>query len=176
MLHETRDIFINNVKLKRLKKPFIDERWIKSYETLYEDSEVKKTLVFDFITPTTFKRGKKDYPLPDPKLIFKGLIRKWLFFSGKKIDTDLKKVIEEDIEIMGAWIRTKKVTLSGGKITGFTGRVVLHINNNNKDVLKWINTLARFSEFAGIGRKTTMGFGMVKLTNSAESSDIYSSP
>ncbi len=173
LLHEGKDIFINDIKLKKLKKPFIDERWIKTYETLYKDSSTEKTIVFDFITPTSFKRGKKDYPLPDPKLIFKGLIRKWLFFSDIRIDTDLRKVIEEDIEVMGAWIRTKKIALSEGKITGFTGRVVLYINNNNKEILKWINTLAKFSEFAGVGRKTTMGFGMVKLANSTESPDIH---
>ncbi len=173
LILKEKEIFLSGIKLRKIVKPFIDERWIKSYDTIIKEAKPEKTLIFDFKTPTAFKKRDKDFPLPEPKLIFKGLIRKWIIFSGIKIEEDLKYMIENEIEIMGVWIKTQKIAFSKlGKLTGFTGRVVLYINSENEKVLKWINILGKFSEFAGVGRKTTMGFGMVRCTNSAVDSHI----
>ncbi len=167
------DAVLSNIRLKKIIRPFIEERWIKSYKNIFDETEPSNILIFDFKTPTTFKKGEMDYPLPDPRLIFKGLIRKWVTFSDVRINIDLRNVIDEKIEIMGVWIRTKKVTFSKlGKLTGFTGRVVFYVNSENETILKWLNVLGKFSEFAGVGRKTTMGFGMVRFTNAISESNI----
>jgi CRISPR-associated endoribonuclease Cas6 len=42
----------------------------RSYEELIENAEKKKDFLFYFKTPTTFKKGSSDYPLPEPVLIF----------------------------------------------------------------------------------------------------------
>jgi len=43
------------------------------------------------------------------------------------------------------------------------GRVYMFAKNYDTDFLKNVNALARFAEFAGVGRKTTMGFRKVRL-------------
>lgn len=170
---EEGDLRLGETTLKRIKRPRIDESMVVSYRRIYEEAPEDPTIVMDFITPTTFKKGESDYPLPDPKLVFKSLIRKWSAFSDLRIDTDLREVVESRIQVSGAWIRTRKVCLSKlGKVVGFTGRVVFFVDSEERNVLKWINALARFGEFAGVGRKTTMGFGKVRLVKSVPREDF----
>jgi CRISPR-associated endoribonuclease Cas6 len=111
-----------------------------------------------------------DYPVPDPSLIFKSLLRKWNTFSPEslKFKNIPIKLLSENLQIGGLWIKTeKKIVLRTGKLTGFTGRVFINARTSNQNLLKAINTLSLFSEFSGVGRKTTMGFGKV-IFNSKE--------
>ncbi|RLJ70816.1 CRISPR-associated endoribonuclease Cas6 [Hydrogenivirga caldilitoris] len=112
ILEKNDGLFIENVKLRKLRKPYIREDLVLSYEDLYKKSVPENTIVLDFLTPTSFKRGEHDYPLPDPAPLFKGLIRKWVRFSGVRIEKDLREMIQERIAVAGAWIKTKKVELS----------------------------------------------------------------
>ncbi len=161
------ELRLGHTPLHRSKRPLIRECDVKSYRTIYEEAEPRQTFCLDFLTPTSFKRGTADYPLPDPLLIFRGLIRKWQRFSDLKIDTDLREVIEKKLQISFVSIRSRKVALSDlGKITGYTGRAVLFVSEENPTAVRWINALAEFAEFAGVGRKTTMGFGTVRFSKS----------
>ncbi len=163
-LLEDKEIKLGDVRLKKLKRPQIREKDLISYENLFSSAEPNRRVELRFLSPTTFRRGNLDHPLPDPDLIFKGLIRKWQRFSDLKIDVDLREVIKHRIAVAGAWVGTRRVHLSGfGWIVGFTGRVILSFEERDERVLKWLNTLIRFGEFAGVGRKTTMGFGVIRL-------------
>ena len=165
-LLEDKEIKLGDVKLRKLKRPNIREKDLISYENLFSNAEPNKRVELRFLSPTTFRRGNLDHPLPEPDLIFKGLIRKWQRFSDFKIDMDLRGVVKEKIAVAGAWIGTTRVNLSGfGWVGGFTGKVILSFEESDEKILRWLNALARFGEFAGVGRKTTMGFGAVRLEN-----------
>ena len=132
-----------------------------SYQNLIQNDALTSDFLFQFKTPTTFKKGNFDFPLPDPELIFKSLLNKWNAFSPIKIEFNLKK-LKYKIALHGAWIRTEKVDLSKDKrVLGFRGRVLLY-TSAEKEELKLLNTLYRFAPFSGVGRKTTMGLGYVK--------------
>ncbi len=159
-----KELRLGKVKLRKLKKPHIRERELISYTKLFEEALPSRRIELKFMSPTTFRRGSLDHPLPEPELIFKGLIRKWQRFSDLKIGVDLREIIKEKIAVAGVWIGTRRVSLSSlGWIGGFTGRVALSVEERSEEALKWLNALADFGEFAGVGRKTTMGFGAVKL-------------
>ncbi len=163
MLSKESEFSLGGVKLQKIRKPYIREEFIKSYRHLFEEAPEEDRICFEFLTPTSFRKGKYNYPLPDPKLIFKGLIRKWQIFSDYKIDTDLKEEVEK-IKVVGVGIKTSKIELSDlGWVVGFTGRVTFSVDSDKGKVLKWFQALSRFAEFAGVGIKTTMGFGKVKL-------------
>jgi CRISPR-associated endoribonuclease Cas6 len=135
--------------------------------TTFEDFfniKAKTYLYFQAITPISFKKGDMDYPLPDPKIFFKSLINKWNYFSPFRIEVDLKKVLEEKLCIVYSKIRTYKIKLSlGSAVTGFKGKVVFYGKGLTDEELKWLNILGHFSRYAGVGRKTTMGLGMVEF-------------
>ncbi len=176
-LLEDSPLKLGEIGLKKIKRPHISEENILSYRKIYENAPEEKTIVMDFLTPTCFKKGSADYPLPDPFLVFKSLIRKWSAFSEIKVEVDLREVFEKKIRVAGAWIRTRKVELSRlGKILGFTGRVVFYVESEEGEVLKWVNALAKFGEFAGVGRKTTMGFGKVRIQKPVSSENLPVEP
>lgn len=164
VLNEQKDFYLGKFKLRKIRKPYITDKNIKSYRNLFEESKPQMRIMFEFITPTTFKKGKYDWLIPDPKLIFKGLIRKWQTFSDFGIDIDLREVVKNKVIVAGAWIGTKRIEFSDfGWVGGFTGSVILHLDTEEERALRWLNALARFAEFAGVGRKTTMGLGQVRF-------------
>ena len=148
----------------KLKKGYVNFKKVVSYENIYKNSECSEKVCIKFLTPTSFKSGNKVNLLPEPKLIFKSLIRKWQKFSDFKIEIDLREVIEEEVVISGYELKTEKVeTNSMGWFTGFVGKVYLDFLSKDEEVLKWLNTLIDFGEYCGVGRKTTMGFGKIQV-------------
>ncbi|MEZ0344243.1 MAG: CRISPR system precrRNA processing endoribonuclease RAMP protein Cas6 [Caldimicrobium sp.] len=132
----------------------------------YNNPEVrpKPLFSFRFLTPISFKKGDVDYPLPDPKIVFKSLLNKWNYFSPIKISYDLGPALEEKLYIVHTSIKTYKIELSlGSAITGFVGKVIYGGKKLTEEEVKWLTILGNFANFAGIGRKTTMGLGMAKF-------------
>jgi CRISPR-associated endoribonuclease Cas6 len=160
-----KNLFLGPYKVSLLQKP---GSLIKNDEYItFEDflnMKSKTYLYFQAITPISFKKGQIDYPLPDPKIFFKSLINKWNYFSPFRIEVDLRKVLEEKLCIVYSKIRTYKIKLSlGSAVTGFKGKVVFYGKGLTDEELKWLNILGHFSRYAGVGRKSTMGLGMVEF-------------
>jgi CRISPR-associated endoribonuclease Cas6 len=160
LIRSDREFSVEGVKAK-----FQSMKAIKSatYEEILENGFQTKDLIIDFLTPTTFKKGKYDFILPEPYLIFKNLIKRWNAFSPRKIDYQLLQYVKENIIVAGCWIKSQKTEISPkAKITGFTGRVFLYATKEAEEN-RLLNALLQFAEFSGIGRKTTMGFGKAKF-------------
>jgi CRISPR-associated endoribonuclease Cas6 len=142
----------------------------KTYQRLMEEGKVTRDFLFFFQTPTTFKKGHSDYPLPEPALIFKSLLRKWNSYSEEKLELSLAE-LSKMLQVGGFWIKTRKLPVSqNAKLTGFTGRVFINARIEDEETLKKLYTLASFAEFSGVGRKTTMGFGKVSLIRDSTTS------
>lgn len=120
---------------------------------------------FDFLTPVSFRVGEHDYPLPDPQLIFKSLVTKWNFFSSQRF---IWKEVSDAVShcyIAYQSVFSQKVYLAnGGGVHGFRGRLLLGRGKVTDEAWNILLNLAKFGEFAGVGRKATMGFGLVKVT------------
>lgn len=135
-----------------------------SYKELYESSQPAGKVLLRFVTPTSFKSGKKVSILPEPGTIFRGLIKKWLKFSDLELPGKLEEAVEESVVLSGYELRTEKVDLgSMGWFVGFVGKVYMSFQTQDKEILKGLNALLDLAKFSGIGRKTTMGFGAVKV-------------
>lgn len=129
-----------------------------------ENLILKPLLSFRFLTPVSLKRGDVDYPLPDPQTVFKSILKKWNYFSPVKVPVDLSPALEKKLYVVFAGIKTYKIKLSlGSAVTGFVGKVVYGGKNLTEEELKWLTILGNFSNFAGVGRKTTMGLGLTKF-------------
>lgn len=156
LILERKTLSIDSVRIVKKRILSVEHR---SYEELIKDAEEKNDLVFLFKTPTSFKKGSSDYPVPDPVLIFKSLIKKWNTFSHYKMEIPIKS-LSNILQVNGIWIKTRKFNLSPDiKAIGFSGRVLIHINSEEKEILKSFNVLHQFSNFSGVGRKTSMGMG-----------------
>jgi len=167
LTEKRKSLFLGPYKVSVLSQPgsLIKHDEYITFEDLTK-VEPKTYLYFQAITPVSFKKGQVDYPLPDPKIFFKSLINKWNYFSPFRVEVNLRKTLEEKLCIVYSKIRTYKIHLSlGSAVTGFKGKVVFYGKGLTSDELKWLNILGHFSRFAGIGRKTTMGLGMVEFTS-----------
>lgn len=142
----------------------IPDKWLKPYPSLIRIEEIPPKVRLKFLSPTTFRRHKVDLPFPLPELLFKGLVKRWFIFSSIPIEVDLRDYYDQ-IVVEKYNLETQKVEFSnGGKLTTFVGDLVYNLSKvEDKEALKWFYILLKFSNWSGIGRKTTMGLGKVHL-------------
>ena len=133
-------------------------------------SEVKtsppiKELCFDFVSPVSFKTDKFDAPYPRPELIFASLADKWNQ-AAMPVVAD-KKIIKElatQIRLTQWQGQSKKFYLAVNRGTlAFWGKFFYNVEALSHDVQKVFILLAKFAEFAGVGRLTSQGFGQTRV-------------
>ncbi|MFB8787933.1 MAG: CRISPR-associated endoribonuclease Cas6 [Potamolinea sp.] len=136
-----------------------------SYAQLYEQaSESDRVFSFSFATPAAFRQGHYDTALPTRDCIFNGLLKRWNKYSG----LEFYEIAIESIFPSFFNIRTEIVADSRSKFIGCVGEVSYRLMGDLEPLqIKMVNALADFALYAGVGRKTPMGLGMVRrLINS----------
>lgn len=131
-----------------------------AYPQLYEQaSDTNRQISFKFCTPATFRQGKYDSALPTRDCIFNSLLKRWNRYSGLIFpETWLEHLFPSFFDI-----RTEVVASPDGKWAGCVGTISYRILGEVDPVsIKQINALADFALYAGVGRKTPMGMGMVR--------------
>jgi CRISPR-associated endoribonuclease Cas6 len=140
------------------------------YETLYHDlvaSEPEATQRFNlsFITPTAFTQNHLHLPLPVPTLMFRSWLERWNHFAPVYLGSnELIEYLATAVAVSRHRIQTRRVTVHGGKVTGFTGEVSLNILSRADPLLLNVaNLLINYSEFSGTGMKTRLSMGQTKI-------------
>ena len=139
--------------------------WLAEYEDLLKPPLVK-SFSFRFMTPTAFKNGKMNVPLPIPRLMFQGYLRKWNRFAPDRLrmDESLISLVDEGVAISGHSISAHTLDMKAMKMVGFTGDCSLVVvSDMDERSLQELGALARFSLFSGTGAKTTIGMGQTVL-------------
>ncbi|NEQ45491.1 MAG: CRISPR-associated endoribonuclease Cas6 [Leptolyngbya sp. SIOISBB] len=144
-----------------------------NYQQLYEQaSDQKRKLTLQFYTPTAFRQRKYDSALPTPDLVFGSLLRRWNHHSGLEFPPDILETIQPSyfdirtevaIDPRSQFQHTGATTSPCNQFTGCVGKVTYRVFGDvDALTLKQLNTLADFALYAGVGRKATMGMGMVR--------------
>jgi CRISPR-associated endoribonuclease Cas6 len=138
---------------------------------------------FNFVTPTVFSMGEKDWGarfelLPLPHLVFSSLATNWNAFMPmptlpiqevQSIDkAELENYVKEYVVITSHETRSTQLTIKGHPQVGFTGRVQYRLMDKKPPahLAATLTALVQFANFAGIGYKTTMGMGQVRAGTS----------
>lgn len=127
-----------------------------TFQTILARAINKPTLKLIFQSPTCFGRRGRSHLLPEPGLVFGALSRRWLQFGGPDIP-ELDK--EGETAVIALKIQSRKRMLSKYTQYGFTGYALYHLP---EDVACWYHALAYFGEYAGLGQRTSQGFGRVR--------------
>ena len=115
-----------------------------------------------FCTPTAFRQGDLDLPLPLPRLVFRGLLTRWNAFAPIPLPLN-GETIERSVALSHARIETRTFFDGRSHIPGFVGPVEFRIlRSAPAESIPALHALAEFAFFAGIGRKTTHGMGLVR--------------
>ncbi|WP_414566145.1 MULTISPECIES: CRISPR-associated endoribonuclease Cas6 [unclassified Anabaena] len=129
-----------------------------TYKQLYEQAS-DRTLNFIFATPISFRQGGYDNVLPIKESVFNSLLNRWNKYSGIEISA----ISIESIYPSAFNINTEVISNYESKFIGCVGGISYRILGNVESIhIKQINALADFALYAGLGRKTTMGMGMVR--------------
>ena len=137
-----------------------------TYDRLYaEASDTNNKFTFSFATPTTFGKGKQNDSLPTSESIFKSLCKRWNKYSNIEIP-------ETELPLLSLFpsyfnIRTEVTKdYSQSKLIGCVGDISYQaFGKIDPQQIKYLNTLADFALYCGMGKKTTMGMGMVRRIN-----------
>ena len=131
-----------------------------SYAQLYEQaSDSTRQLAFQVCTPATFRQGKYDSALPTRECVFHSLLNRWNRYSGMMFsETLIEHLFPSFFDI-----RTELVSHPEGKWAGCVGAISYRILGDVDPVaMKQLNALSDFALYAGVGRKTPMGMGMIR--------------
>lgn len=158
---EKEGFYLSGISLKPILPGGLKEEESISYEELL-CLEPQEHYCIDFLTPTTFRHGPWDYPLPHPEMLFTSLYRKWKsFWDFPLSEEELRRSVYKKVYILAHRIRVEKVDFSFGNLRGFVGNVVIGVKD--KELSRLLHALLKFGEFSGAGRKSTMGMGVMAL-------------
>ena len=119
----------------------------------------------EFRTPTAFKSQGQYLNLPTARLLLQSLIRKW---NGSIRECPIEDEDGAGLDALAAGLcctgfqlRDRLYYLKGNAVPGFIGSMVLE--NRSEGFHRLLtDALLRFSAFAGVGVKTTLGMGGVE--------------
>ena len=168
------DASFSSIEINRLKKSFaVAEKSISetSFDELmdlhfYESS--KRFVSLDFISQTAFKQNGKYIFIPDTRLIFNSLVRKFEAFSSIEIaDSSFADFIENDITISEYNLRSRSFFVGKNAIPSFCGNIGFRLCGES-DSVSLADMLLDFAQLSGVGIKCSMGMGACKIKKSAD--------
>ncbi len=115
-----------------------------------------------FLSPTAFRTGGHNVPLPLAELVFGSLVERWNAFCPTVISPDMKRYAQEYMAISRAEVKTQAVQFEGSWQVGFTGSCEYVFLNKDNFWMRAANLLAGFAFYSGVGYRTTMGMGMAR--------------
>ena len=124
-------------------------------------------ITFRFASPTTFRIDDRDAPYPRAELIFASLVDKWAQ-SEMPATADKQLIRELSTQIrLTTWSgRSKKIFFGRDRGTlAFWGEFNYNLEPLTSEARKVFLLMARFAEYAGVGRLTAQGFGQTRVVS-----------
>ena len=159
-----------NINVKIVKKELISKGYSELMEDFYE-KPADKDITINIRTYTAFKQNGRYNIIPDLRLIFQSLMMKYSAISSNNdmIDEDTLEQLVTNSSISKYKLRTGIFPEEGRTIPGFMGTFTIRFFGT-ETMARYARMLFEFGEFSGIGIKTGMGMGAIKI-NKEESSD-----
>ena len=131
---------------------------------LFQGATPPPRLALAFASPTTFRSGGHNVPLPLPGLVFGSYVDRWnAHLPGQFSAPDLRRFADECVVVSRYRLETALVPVEPGAAqVGFTGRCEFTVLNHDNYWLRLLHLLAAFAFWCGTGYKTTMGLGQTR--------------
>jgi len=131
---------------------------LTTYPRLFQTEPTSDYPLF-FASPAFFRRWGTHYPLPEPRLVFGSLLKRFQAFAPVKPREDLNEAFEH-LTLRHYELKTQPIEHDVRGV-GFRGRATFHLleAQGDEETRRWLTALWRFSFYAGVGAKTTLGFG-----------------
>ncbi|WP_196607241.1 CRISPR system precrRNA processing endoribonuclease RAMP protein Cas6 [Pectinatus frisingensis] len=130
----------------------------------FTDAEPGRSLNIRFAVPTSFKVYGKYQIFPDIRLILSSICKRWNALSDSVVFDDEQALADicSSTFIKNYHLSSMRFALEKVKITGFGGKIEIMITGPDMTA-RWINMLMAYGQFCGVGIKTALGMGAVKV-------------
>jgi CRISPR-associated endoribonuclease Cas6 len=118
----------------------------------------------EFLTPCTHKQDGSYVLFPTPELIVKSLNNRYCAFM-QDVSLDAPEAMEQiakHIHIVRYSLHSAVFYLERTKITGYMGRITVVISGTEQ-LARLAGALLSFAEYSGLGIKTALGMGGVRI-------------
>ncbi len=121
-------------------------------------------LNLEFLTPTAFKSNGRYQIFPDMRYIYQSLMNKYSAASAEMemYDGETLEQLVVHSSVVRYRLHSTFFPLEGVKIPSFKGEITVKVGGT-QTMARYARLLARFGEYAGLGIKTAMGMGGLKL-------------
>ncbi|ODA69273.1 CRISPR system precrRNA processing endoribonuclease RAMP protein Cas6 [Streptomyces sp. AVP053U2] len=118
-----------------------------------------------FLSPTHFTDAGRSIPLPDPRLVYQSLLRRWNHHAPRPVPESSAASLFDSLLLTAHDTATTTVTLGPGRRTGFTGTATYALHRHaDTATLHTFTALTHFAAVAGIGAQTTHAQGYVRVS------------
>lgn len=144
-----------------------------SFDELLANAEPERDITLEFLTPTAFNLGQRDWGkqfaiLPEPALVFESLLRTWNAYSPAPFAEDpLQTYLAGHVVVKRYTAESYMLRYPRHFQVGFEGTVTYGLMDDDAERRRQLNALADFAFYAGVGYKTTMGMGQTRRVHSS---------
>lgn len=166
LLNEDFTEFVMEKKAWRIRILSKDVKVLSKKELLNEfySDAYDRYLNLEFLTPTSFKSGGMYVNIPDLRYIYQSLMNKYSAASDSMdmYDEETLEQLVNSSRIVRYRLRSAVFPLEGVKIPSFMGEMCIKVTGAST-MAKYARLLARFGEYSGVGIKTAMGMGGLRI-------------
>lgn len=125
-----------------------------------------------FVTPTAFKQNGRYLNYPDIRSMYSNLMNKYDAVSQQESmkDEDTLEQLMENTTISRYELRSTVFCLEGVRIPAFLGKMTLRLSGT-QTMANFANLLFQFGAYSGIGIKTALGMGAIRLQEERRKKD-----
>lgn len=125
----------------------------------------EREITLQFLSPVAFRRGREDYPLPLPGLVFSSLAAKWeeAKMSLSLDEERVSRLADEMVPLDWAGETRRVYFAKSHGVRGFVGTYTFGLQGMDAEDRQLLWLLARFSFFSGVGRLTAQGLGQTRV-------------
>ena len=133
-------------------------------ERFYDGAEPDRILNLEFLSPTAFKSNGRYVNLPDLRLIFQSWMNRFSATSDdmQMFDQEALQQLADSASVTRFRLRSMSFPLEKVAISGFAGSMTVRMSGS-ATMGRYARLLAEFGQFSGVGIKTFLGMGAVRL-------------
>lgn len=128
-----------------------------------------KTVRIQFLTPTAFKTDGKYLNYPTVRHFFQSLLNKFNAVSSESMleSEHILEDLEQNISIIGYRLQSTQFSMEGVRIPSFLGTLTLRVGGPQQ-MANLVYMLLQFGTYSGVGIKTAMGMGGIRIVERSE--------
>lgn len=120
----------------------------------------------EYASPTTFRSGGRNVPIPLPELAFGSLVDKWNAFSPVALSPEVRRYASECMAVASYELSSRAWPFKSALVVGGVGHCRYVMTVQDRYWMSVVQLLAAWAKFCGIGAQTASGLGQARRAES----------